>query len=51
MEGIHFVAGPWFMVRKSGDDWQTLDTIWISNGEKNDLARVEIRVEFEERNS
>jgi hypothetical protein len=37
------------MVRRSGDDWHTLDTIWISNGKTNDRARVEIRVEFEEK--
>ena len=42
------MAGPWFTVRESGDDWQTLDTIWISNGNTNDRARVEIRLELEE---
>ena len=36
------------MVQESGDDWRTLDNIWISNGDSNDHARVEIRLEFEE---
>ena len=42
------MAGPWFMVEKSGNDWHRLDTIWISNGRSNDTAHVEIRVELEE---
>lgn len=42
------MAGPWFTVQRSGDDWQVLDKIWISNGTKNDRARVEQRVELEE---
>ena len=36
------------MVEKSGHDWHTLDRIWISNGDKNHHARVEIRLELEE---
>jgi hypothetical protein len=36
------------MVQESGDDWHTLDTIWISNGVTNDPARVDIRLEFQE---
>jgi hypothetical protein len=42
------VAGPWFTVQRSGEDWQTLDKIWISNRGKNARATVEIKVEFEE---
>lgn len=42
------MAGPWFMVQESGGDWQTLDHIWISNGDTNDRARVDVRVELEE---
>lgn len=42
------MAGPWFTVKRSGDDWQLLDKIWISDGKTNDRARVELRVEFEE---
>ena len=48
MEGVHFVAGPWFTVQRSGDDWQVLDRIWISNGSNNSIGRVELRVELEE---
>ena len=50
MEGVHFVAGPWFMVQESGSNWQTIDNIWISNGAKNSRARVDFRIEFEEVN-
>jgi len=38
------VAGPWFTVQKDGDDWQRLDTVWLSNGERDDGAQVEIRL-------
>jgi hypothetical protein len=43
------VGGPWFTVQESGSDWQTLDEIWISNGNTNDRARIELRLEFEEK--
>ena len=42
------MAGPWFMVQEDGKDWKTLDHIWISNGQTNDYARLDIRVEFQE---
>ena len=42
------MAGPWFTVQQSGADWEHLDTIWISNGQHNDKAQVELRVELEE---
>lgn len=42
------MAGPWFAVPRSGDDWLTVDTIWISNGDRSNQARVEIRLELEE---
>ena len=45
---MHFVAGPWFTVHKSGDEWQTMDQIWISNGETDIKGRIEIRVELEQ---
>ena len=48
MEGVHCVAGPWFTVHRSGDDWQTLDTIWISNGVKTDKATVQSKVVFDD---
>jgi hypothetical protein len=44
VEGVHFVAGPWFTVQKDGDDWERLDTVWLSNGARDDQARVEIRL-------
>ena len=42
------MAGPWFMVHENGDDWQTLERIWISNGVTNDFARIDVKLEFEE---
>jgi hypothetical protein len=42
------VAGPWFTVHKSGDDWQELGRVWISNGHEDCIGRIEIRVEIEE---
>ena len=42
------MAGPWFTVQRSGDGWQTVDRIWISNAGKNAVADVQVRVEFDE---
>ncbi|MCG8587549.1 MAG: hypothetical protein MI757_22815 [Pirellulales bacterium] len=42
------MAGPWFTVHKSGDDWQELGRVWISNGEEDCIGRIEIRIEMEE---
>ena len=42
------MAGPWFTVQRSGEDWQVLDRIWISNGGETAKARVELRVQLEE---
>jgi len=36
-------AGPWFTVRHSDDDWELLDTIWMSNKTKHNKARFEIK--------
>ena len=36
------------MVQESGDDWKTLDDIWISNGKTNNRARLQVRLQFEE---
>ncbi|MCA9795514.1 MAG: hypothetical protein KC910_27085 [Candidatus Eremiobacteraeota bacterium] len=47
MEGRYTVAGPWFTVLRSGDDWQTLETIWISNGTHTTHARVQSRLVLE----
>lgn len=38
------MAGPWFMVQRSGSDWQTLSEIWLSDGAHSEKGRVEIRV-------
>jgi hypothetical protein len=41
------VAGPWFTVQRDSSDWHTLDTLWLSNGEEDIKARVEVRVSLE----
>lgn len=43
------MAGPWFTVQAEGSGWQTLDTIWLSNGTRDVRARVQIRLELERR--
>jgi hypothetical protein len=43
------VAGPWFTVQKSGSDWETLDTIWLSNGKRGEQAKVQIRLRIDKR--
>ena len=40
------MAGPWFTVLENGADWKTLETIYISNGQGHDRAKVEMRVEL-----
>lgn len=40
------MAGPWFAVHRVGSGWKTLDKIWISNGEKADVAIIQTRVRF-----
>jgi len=42
------VAGPWFTVLQSGNDWQQLESIWISNGRDQEKVTVEIRVQLED---
>lgn len=34
------------MVQESGEGWKTLDTVWLSNGDEDLKARVEIRLEL-----
>ncbi len=41
------MAGPWFKVVRSGDDWQQLGQVWISNGETDCKGRIEIRIELD----
>jgi len=45
------VAGPWFAVHRSGDDWQDLGQVWISNGRQDCQGRIQIRVELEEQDA
>jgi hypothetical protein len=47
VESEHFVAGPWFTVVKSGDNWQVLDHITLSDGAKQSAVRVEIKMSLE----
>ena len=42
------MGGPWFTVQESGDDWQYIDDLWISNGEDHVRAHLEIRIQLEE---
>ena len=42
------MAGPWFTVVRSGGEWETLETIWLSNGSETERVRVEFKVELEE---
>ena len=42
------MAGPWFTVHRSGDDWQEMGRLWISNGKEDGKGRFEVRVQFEE---
>ena len=41
------MAGPWFTVRESGGAWQTVETIRLSDGARDERVRVELRVELE----
>jgi hypothetical protein len=38
------VAGPWFTVQKTGDDWRELGQLWISNGEQDGKGRIEVKL-------
>ena len=42
------VRGTVFTVQETGSDWQTLDTLWISNGEAHERGRAQIRVALED---
>ena len=43
MEGVHFVAGPWFTVQQNGKQ-QRLDTIWVSDGQRNVTAHLGVKI-------
>jgi len=38
------VAGPWFTVQESGEDWKEISKIWISNGHDDCKGRIEMRI-------
>jgi len=40
------VAGPWFTVQRTGDQWQKLGQVWISNGTDDAKGVLEIRVQL-----
>ena len=42
------MAGPWFTVQPSGSDWQTLETIWLSNGPEHTQVQVQMRLALAE---
>ena len=44
------MAGPWFTVQRSGDDWAEMGRLWISNGKADCKGRFEVRLELEEVN-
>lgn len=38
------MGGPWFTVQTTQSSWQTVDTLWVSNGREDEKARLELRV-------
>ena len=42
------MAGPWFAVQRSGEDWQRLGQVWISNGRRDAKGQIEIKLELAE---
>ena len=40
------MGGPWFAVHESGNDWQRLGSVWISNGDTDCQGVAEFKVEF-----
>ena len=42
------MAGPWFTVQEEKDGWQTLDRIWLSNGKKNGIGRIQLKIRLDE---
>ena len=47
MEGTYFGAGPWFTVQKSGQDWQVIDNIFLSDSKTQVPVTVEIKMSLE----
>lgn len=46
MDGSQFVAGPWFTVTKSGDDWKQVAELYLTDGARTVKARVEYKMEI-----
>ena len=42
------MAGPWFAVHRSGDDWQRLGQVWVSNGAEDCRGQIEVRITLDE---
>jgi len=40
------VGGPWFTVQAVQGGWQKVDSLWVSNGQGDVKARLELRVSF-----
>lgn len=40
------MAGPWFTVQPSSDDWRRFGELWISNGARDLKGRVEVQLRF-----
>ncbi|HJN10027.1 MAG TPA: hypothetical protein QF564_15175 [Pirellulaceae bacterium] len=38
------MAGPWFTVQESGEQWKEISKIWISNGNNDCKGRIEMRI-------
>ena len=38
------MAGPWFTILESGDEWKEISQIWISNGHDDCKGRIEVRI-------
>ena len=38
------MAGPWFTVQESGEEWKKISNIWISNGQDDCKGRIEMRI-------
>ena len=48
MEGVHFVAGPWFTVLESSNDWNEIATLDLGDGQRTVPARVEMKLRLSE---
>ena len=42
------MAGPWFTVQESGNTWETIETIWISNGDEHQRVHVQLWTRLED---